>query len=212
MFERYDTGQESDRSLAAWLNAKGARTAKDREFCADTVRDMLRNAAYCGYVSGQRDTAKTIKGLHEPIVPEDLFDRVQERRAYKAKVQAAEPTIRRVPTEQATTLRALRRTYARQPWITATRPPLPMLWQASRPRLRAADYQGRAAREPASRLTSTCEQWCSTRSPGKQTEMAPDPTGARNLPSNYAAYKTYSCSATSPKRNTSCAAKQSKTS
>lgn len=61
MFERYDTGQESDRSLAAWLNAKGARTAKDREFCADTVRDMLRNAAYCGYVSGMRDISKTIK-------------------------------------------------------------------------------------------------------------------------------------------------------
>jgi site-specific DNA recombinase len=91
MFERYDTGQESDRSLAAWLNAKGARTAKDREFCADTVRDMLRNAAYCGYVSGQRDTTKTIKGLHEPILPEDLFDRVQERRAYKAKVKQPSP-------------------------------------------------------------------------------------------------------------------------
>jgi site-specific DNA recombinase len=91
MFERYDTGQESDRALAAWLNAKGARTARDRDFCADTVRDMLRNAAYCGYVSGQRDTAKTIKGLHEPIVPEDLFDRVQERRAYKAKVKQPSP-------------------------------------------------------------------------------------------------------------------------
>jgi site-specific DNA recombinase len=91
MFERYDTGQESDRSLAAWINAKGARTARDREFCADTVRDMLRNAAYCGYVSGLRDISKTIKGLHEPIVPEDLFDRVQERRAHRATVKQPSP-------------------------------------------------------------------------------------------------------------------------
>jgi site-specific DNA recombinase len=91
MFQRYDTGQESDRTLAAWLNSKGARTAKDREFTADTVRDMLRNAAYCGYVSGMRDISKTIKGLHEPIVPEDLFDRVQERRAYRATVKQPSP-------------------------------------------------------------------------------------------------------------------------
>jgi hypothetical protein len=48
---------------------------------------MLRNAAYCGYVSGLRDISKAIKGLHEPIVPEDLFDRVQERRAYRATVK-----------------------------------------------------------------------------------------------------------------------------
>ncbi len=76
MFKRYNTGQESDRSIAMRLNARGARTARDREFCADTVRDMLRNAAYCGYVSAQRDNSKMIKGLHEPIVREDLFDSV----------------------------------------------------------------------------------------------------------------------------------------
>lgn len=91
MFERYDTGQESDRSLAAWLNSKGARTRRDREFCGYTVREMLRNAAYCGYVSGMRDISKTIRGLHEPIVPEDLFDRVQERRAYRATVKQPSP-------------------------------------------------------------------------------------------------------------------------
>ncbi len=52
MFERYATGQESDRSLADWLNAKGARTARDRQFGKATVREMLCNAAYAGYVSG----------------------------------------------------------------------------------------------------------------------------------------------------------------
>jgi site-specific DNA recombinase len=91
IFERYDTGQETDRSLAAWLNAKGARTRRDREFCADTVRDMLRNAAYCGYVSAQRDTSKAIKGLHEAIVSEELFDSVQRLRAYKASTKQPSP-------------------------------------------------------------------------------------------------------------------------
>src|SRR5438105_11497134 len=32
LFERYTTGHESDRSLAEWLNARGARTAKDSAF------------------------------------------------------------------------------------------------------------------------------------------------------------------------------------
>jgi site-specific DNA recombinase len=55
LFERYATGQESDRTLAAWLNATGARTARGRQFGKDTVREMLCNAAYAEYVSGLRD-------------------------------------------------------------------------------------------------------------------------------------------------------------
>jgi site-specific DNA recombinase len=121
MFKRYDTGQESDRSLAMWLNAKGARTRRDREFCADTVRDMLRNAAYCGYVSGQRDTAKTIKGLHEPIVPEELFDSVQRLRAYRATVKQPSP-----PSDEYLLRKMLRceRCGARMHGTRGSRPPI----------------------------------------------------------------------------------------
>ena len=46
---------------------------------------MLCNAAYAGYVSGRRDTTKAIKGLHEPIVDEALFDRVQQMRRQRAR-------------------------------------------------------------------------------------------------------------------------------
>ncbi len=73
MFELYASGQHTDRTIAEWLNVQGQRTARDRAFGADTVRDMLCNAAYCGYVSGHRDRSKTIKGLHEPIVEEELL-------------------------------------------------------------------------------------------------------------------------------------------
>ncbi len=86
LFERYATGQESDRSLADWLNATGARTARDRQFGKDTVREMLCNAAYAGYVSGLRDKTRTIRGLHEAIVTDELFDQVQEIRSWRTRV------------------------------------------------------------------------------------------------------------------------------
>jgi site-specific DNA recombinase len=86
LFERYAGGQESDRSLAAWLNAKGARSAKDRPFTKDTVREILLNSAYCGYVGGLRSKDRSVRGLHEPIVSEELFDRVQEVRSWRARV------------------------------------------------------------------------------------------------------------------------------
>src|SRR6266487_800743 len=86
LFERYAGGQESDRSLAAWLNAKGVRSAKGRPFSKDTVREILLNSAYCGYVGGLRSKDRSIRGLHEPIISEELFDRVQEVRTWRARV------------------------------------------------------------------------------------------------------------------------------
>lgn len=86
MFKRYSTGDESDRTIAEWLNAKGATTARGRRFQGDTVREMLVNASYCGYVTGLRDKSREIRGRHEPIVPEELFDRVQQIRSWRSRV------------------------------------------------------------------------------------------------------------------------------
>lgn len=85
IFELYASGQHTDRTLAEWLNVQGQRTTRGRLFTSDTVREMLCNAAYCGYVSGRRDRSKAIKGLHEAIVPEELFDRVQLMRRERAR-------------------------------------------------------------------------------------------------------------------------------
>ncbi len=85
IFELYAAGQHTDRTLAEWLNVQGQRTTRGRAFSSDTVREMLCNAAYAGYVSGRRDRTKTIKGLHEAIVPEELFDRVQLMRRERAR-------------------------------------------------------------------------------------------------------------------------------
>jgi hypothetical protein len=91
MFKRYATGQESDRTLAARLNAKGVLTSRGRQFAKDTVREMLCNAAYAGYVTGLHSKDRSIRGLHDAIVPEALFDRVQELRSYKAVVKQPSP-------------------------------------------------------------------------------------------------------------------------
>jgi Recombinase/Recombinase zinc beta ribbon domain len=85
IFELYASGQHTDRTLAEWLNVQGQRTTRGRLFISDTVREMLCNAAYCGYVSGRRDKSKAIKGLHEAIVPEELYDRVQLMRRERAR-------------------------------------------------------------------------------------------------------------------------------
>ena len=84
LFELYATGQHTDRTLAEWLNVNEQRTARGRSFGSDTVREMLCNAAYAGYVSGRRDKTKAIKGLHEPLIEEELFDRVQHMRRQRA--------------------------------------------------------------------------------------------------------------------------------
>lgn len=41
-----------DRTIAEWLNAKGAKTGRGTRFQADAIREMLLNASYCGYVTG----------------------------------------------------------------------------------------------------------------------------------------------------------------
>ena len=85
IFELYASGRHTDRTIAEWLNGEGQRTAKGRLFGSDSVREMLCNASYCGYVSARRDRSKQIRGLHQPIVDEDLFDRVQHLRRARAR-------------------------------------------------------------------------------------------------------------------------------
>ena len=83
LFGLYAQGDHSDRSLAVWLNGHGARTTKGNPFTKDTVREMLVNAAYAGYVTPRRSKDTTIRGQHEPLVDLALFGQVQEIRLAK---------------------------------------------------------------------------------------------------------------------------------
>jgi site-specific DNA recombinase len=80
LFTIYATGSYSHRDLAHWLNERGHRTTRGNLFCADTVRDMLGNLSYAGFVTAQRSTSREIRGKHEPIVSEALFDRCADLR------------------------------------------------------------------------------------------------------------------------------------
>ncbi|HEY2282835.1 MAG TPA: recombinase family protein [Solirubrobacteraceae bacterium] len=142
LFEMYATGQHTDRTLAVWLNVNEQRTTRGRSFGADTVREMLCNAAYAGFVSARRDTSKTIKGVHEPIIEEALFDRVQQMRRQRARtLRPGRPSPRYI-------LRGLahcRRCHARMQGTTGGRELTARYYCASRranPLLRPADRAG----------------------------------------------------------------------
>lgn len=181
MFERYAVGQESDRTLAAWLNAKGALSARGRQFGKDTIRDMLCNAAYAGYVTGLRDQSRAIKGLHDAIVPEALFDRVQEIRAYRATFKQPSP-----PSDEYLLRKLLRceRCGGRMHGTRGSRPPIRRYLCATRRHGEAAPR--RSPRPSRSRTSSstgyadsnptrTCATSSSTPSPAKQKSKATTP-------------------------------------
>jgi DNA invertase Pin-like site-specific DNA recombinase len=74
LFERYATGSVSLRELATWARENGLPKA-DRL----GVRNILANPTYAGrivYHARQPDRAE-FDGLHEPIIPPELFARVQ---------------------------------------------------------------------------------------------------------------------------------------
>lgn len=95
-FARYATGAESAHSIAGWLNASGARPRSKRgltRFTKATVMDMLSNPFYAGRV---RYRGEEYPGSHEPIVSEDLFEKVAAKRGQRHRRPSGlrETTIR----------------------------------------------------------------------------------------------------------------------
>ena len=90
VFERYATGTESMSTLADWLNRQGCRTNGKRRaevlgdlvevggrlFTRWSLRDILKNPFYVGKI---RYKDEIFEGMHQGIVPRELFDAVQER-------------------------------------------------------------------------------------------------------------------------------------
>lgn len=92
-FELSKTGW-SDLKIAHWLNDQGLRTSRGATFGKDSVRTMLTNSVYAGYISGRRDVSKAIRGKHEAIVSDELFDEVQTRRNIRGTVgQPGRPSL-----------------------------------------------------------------------------------------------------------------------
>ena len=110
MFERYETAQYSPLELAIWLNAQGKRAVTGCPFGKVAVARMLRNGFYAGFVAylGQSDIESAdgsyyrrnsrhltqwVKGVHEPLISVDLFERCQA----VTRARAPQHTAGRLP-------------------------------------------------------------------------------------------------------------------
>ncbi len=77
MFDLYGSGQHSLRSLQIEMRKRGLTNLGDGELSLHGVETILNNSFYSGVIEIKR-TGETYQGVHEPIVRQSLFDRVQE--------------------------------------------------------------------------------------------------------------------------------------
>lgn len=70
------------------INLLGLKTRRNRPLTKQSLSRMLRNPIYCGWVvSGENK----VKGLHQPIITQSLFDAVQD--ALDGKPNTAPPVV-----------------------------------------------------------------------------------------------------------------------
>ena len=65
-------------AIAKALNADNVPTVQDSQWCQASVRRVLANPLYKGWI---RHDGEVYPGIHEPIVSEELWDRAAEMRA-----------------------------------------------------------------------------------------------------------------------------------
>ena len=81
-FQLYAEGADQQEVCDA-LNTLGYRTAREGKFTKQTMSYLLRNPAYIGKIRDPKNKHRLIQGLHEPIVPDELWRRVQSRLSRK---------------------------------------------------------------------------------------------------------------------------------
>ncbi|MCX6082198.1 MAG: recombinase family protein [Chloroflexi bacterium] len=91
-FERYVTGNYTDRQVADWLKTQGFISRKAREWHKDNVRTMLNNDFYYGVVRYHDDL---YNGSHAGIITKELFEQTQEvRRQHARQPRSNAPSLR----------------------------------------------------------------------------------------------------------------------
>ena len=78
IFKLYETGNYSYVDIAVEINKLGIKTKYGYPFTYSSIKDMLGNKSYLGYVFSPRKNYPTILGKHKPIISKKLFERVQE--------------------------------------------------------------------------------------------------------------------------------------
>jgi site-specific DNA recombinase len=78
-FELSATGLYKKAEVLRIVTEKGLRTThKNKCLSPQTFVELLKKPVYCGWVCPPSLPGLRVKGLHEPIVSEDLFNRVQD--------------------------------------------------------------------------------------------------------------------------------------
>ena len=94
-FEMYVTGMTTG-DIMEYLNDNGVRTSRGKKLNRDTVNRMLANPIYIGtrvttFNNKVEHKVYTVKGVCEPIVSEELWERAQLSRAKRLNRGATEP-------------------------------------------------------------------------------------------------------------------------
>ena len=91
-FERYVTGNFTDRQIADWIKAQGLLSRRGREWHKDNIRSILSNDFYYGVVRYHDDL---YPGNHTAIVTKELFDQAQiVRQQHARKPRSNAPSLR----------------------------------------------------------------------------------------------------------------------
>ncbi len=82
LFQEYDLGLQSLKTLTVLAWQIGLRTKKGNKVQMSGIQDILKNAAYCGKI---RWGGVTYEGTHEPLVTVEMWDRIQDRMAGRCR-------------------------------------------------------------------------------------------------------------------------------
>lgn len=91
-FERYITGNYTDRQIADWLKNQGLSSRRGRDWHKENVRTLLNNDFYYGVVRYHDDL---YPGNHQAIISKEMFDQTQEvRRNHANRPRSSSPNMR----------------------------------------------------------------------------------------------------------------------
>ncbi|WP_281869500.1 recombinase family protein [Brevibacillus parabrevis] len=94
LFQLYDEGKGL-KAIVNQVNREGYTTKRGKPFSVSTVRSILRNPVYIGKVrySSLEGQVVTSDGLHEAIIPLELWERVQDK--YSGSIKKREKAVHR---------------------------------------------------------------------------------------------------------------------
>lgn len=77
LFTKYATGRYSYADLAQGLNQRGFKTQLGNPFTYSSIKDILKNKAYCGITYSPRKDLPEIPAKHPAIISAELYEQVQ---------------------------------------------------------------------------------------------------------------------------------------